>query len=131
MKKVWNGDDWFWFMTEFSHFPQESRLSKVKRMITGSILMGRRKKESEGEKENSGDGSGGCTGGRMEMEGVAVCIRKESSYGEALKELHIEVAASATTEIVLKPRKRKERLDSGGSLNQAETKVCFATKYYV
>lgn len=94
---------------------QESKLSKVKRMITGSILMGRRKKESEGEKENN-RGSG------MSTDPVSVCLRKESAYGEALKELHIEIATSATTEIVLKPRKRKERLDSGGSLNQ-ETKV--------
>lgn len=84
-------------------------------MITGSILLGRRKKESEGEKENN-------RGGSTSTEAMSVCLRKESAYGEALKELHIEVASFATTEIVLKPRKRKERLDSGGSLNQ-ETKV--------
>jgi len=79
--------------------------------------MGRRKKEtSEGEKENAL-----LTGKR---DTVSVCIRKETYNGEALKELHIEVAATGSSEIVLKPRKRKERLDSGGSLN-LERKVCF------
>lgn len=56
---------------------------------------------------------------------ISICLTKENGNGKKLKEICIEISQnqpSATTEIVLKPRKRKERLDSGGSIKQ-ENKV--------
>lgn len=56
---------------------------------------------------------------------ISICLTKDNGSGKKLKEICIEISQnqpSATTEIVLKPRKRKERLDSGGSIKQ-ENKV--------
>lgn len=56
---------------------------------------------------------------------VTVCLTKRNNSGKKLKEMCIEISqdqTSATTEIVIKPRKRKERLDSEGSVKQ-ENKV--------
>lgn len=142
-------------------FFQESRLSKVKRIITGTILLGRKaRKESvhpqteQEDQENSPDyGEKGKDLGKMKIEDqfhkcnsvkgqkakssgkrydehmdtenmqgkgeISMCLGKD--HGKTLKEITIEItknAPSVTTEILLKPRKRKERLDSGGSIKQ-------------
>ncbi|KAL0266461.1 UNVERIFIED_CONTAM: hypothetical protein PYX00_008987 [Menopon gallinae] len=139
----------------------ESRLSKVKRIITGTILLGRKaRKESvhpqteQEDQENSPDfAEKGKDPAKMKIEDqfhkcnsvkgqktkssakrydenmdteniqskgeISVCLGKD--HGKTLKEITIEItknAPSVTTEILLKPRKRKERLDSGGSVKQ-------------
>lgn len=153
---------------------KESRLSKVKRIITGTILLGRKgKKESvhpltPQEQRDYQDNSPEfyekgnivelvnpkmkvedqfhkCKNAKglkkksskqrfdekMDAENIpnkneiSICLTKENGNGKKLKEICIEISQnqpSATTEIVLKPRKRKERLDSGGSIKQ-ENKV--------
>lgn len=56
---------------------------------------------------------------------LSICLAKNSGKDKNLKEVCLEISQdqpSATTEIVLKPRKRKERLDSEGSIKQ-ENKV--------